>query len=48
MKRHEELEAALVVIGVFAFALLALVFIVKWDNITYCCRETVRKDIVLQ
>lgn len=48
MKRREELEAALVVTGVFAFALLALFFILKWENITYYCRKTVRKDLVLQ
>jgi hypothetical protein len=48
MKRQEELEAALAVISVFAFALLSLLFILRWDNITYCCRKTVRPHVVYQ
>jgi hypothetical protein len=41
MKHQTELEAALVVISVFALALLALLFILKWDDILYFCRKSV-------
>ena len=47
MTRHTEVEAALVVITVFSLALLTLLFILKWDDIVYSCRKTVRDHILL-
>jgi len=44
MKHKEELQAALVVISVFALAMLALLFILKWDDFICYVRRKVREE----
>lgn len=35
MKRQEEVQAVLAIVGAFALTLLALLFILKWDDVVY-------------
>lgn len=41
MNRQDELQVALVAVGIVALLLLTLIFILKWDSITYCFQKLV-------